>query len=584
MADYTIFITKERYARSIIDVPIVRDNNDLTVEFSFDSNSGFTSDGEKTVVFVTQRGRMERVISGTVCTIPMMTKEDGVSLGVGLIEGSIMTTSKAVIPIIDSVTTDSGSDVDEPDPDVPFTEELALTDAIWILRSADGEITKATLEQVEDLIGGGGGGGGSDGHSPYIGENGHWYEYDDATGQYVDTGTSAQGPTGATGATGPQGPAGPAGEQGPAGPTGPQGPTGETGATGATGATGPQGPAGPTGATGATGPQGPTGATGPQGPAGPAGSDGAAGKDGSFPVTYGVTTFAEIRAAVADNMLPVMNLNGAIYILTDGNSSTVVLSQIPRYDLMTAGSYSISSADVWTYHEVDVASLDDIQTVDVTYGSTSWAVVRNYLSRKKTVRCVKDDVVMWPVYVTNGGAVFGTVADDLSTISVAEIDAVGGWDYREMGVQETIRRISITMDYEHMDTPVNTNITNADLQSLITNSKPFAVDFRMQWGNIFVLRAFCDTFYYNASRSKVLTFLLVDDAASYITIAIDVNNPNAYAVASAQIGDDPFAKSSDLANKLDKNQGIANFGKFLTVGQDGAITLTTLTNYDGTVI
>ena len=61
---------------------------------------------------------------------------------------------------------------------------------------------------------------GADGHSPYIGNNGNWFVYDDSTEQYVDTEVEAQGPQGATGATGPQGP------------------------TGATGATGPQGPAG----------------------------------------------------------------------------------------------------------------------------------------------------------------------------------------------------------------------------------------------------------------------------------------------------------------------------------------------------
>ena len=61
---------------------------------------------------------------------------------------------------------------------------------------------------------------GRDGNSPYIGNNGNWFVYDDSTEQYVDTEVEAQGPQGATGATGPQGP------------------------TGATGATGPQGPAG----------------------------------------------------------------------------------------------------------------------------------------------------------------------------------------------------------------------------------------------------------------------------------------------------------------------------------------------------
>lgn len=43
------------------------------------------------------------------------------------------------------------------------------------------------------------------GKSPYIGENGNWYEYDDQNKTFVDTGIQAEGPEG------PEGPAGPAG-------------------------------------------------------------------------------------------------------------------------------------------------------------------------------------------------------------------------------------------------------------------------------------------------------------------------------------------------------------------------------------
>lgn len=47
---------------------------------------------------------------------------------------------------------------------------------------------------------------GQDSYSPYIGSDGYWYYYDDASQQYVE-GRYAQGATGATGATGPAGPA-----------------------------------------------------------------------------------------------------------------------------------------------------------------------------------------------------------------------------------------------------------------------------------------------------------------------------------------------------------------------------------------
>ena len=109
------------------------------------------------------------------------------------------------------------------------------------------------------------------GKSPYIGENGHWYEFNDQSQEFVDTEVNAQGPQGETGATGPQGPIGATGATGPQGPkgdtgaTGPQGPKGDTGATGATGAQGPKGDTGATGATGAQGPKGDTGAGVPTG-------------------------------------------------------------------------------------------------------------------------------------------------------------------------------------------------------------------------------------------------------------------------------------------------------------------------------
>lgn len=94
------------------------------------------------------------------------------------------------------------------------------------------------------------------GRSPYVGENGNWFEWDTDTASYTDTGVSAQGPAGPAGPAGSPGPQGPQGEKGDTGDAGPQGPQGPKGDTGNTG---PTGPAGPTGETGETGPQGPAG-------------------------------------------------------------------------------------------------------------------------------------------------------------------------------------------------------------------------------------------------------------------------------------------------------------------------------------
>ena len=80
-------------------------------------------------------------------------------------------------------------------------------------------------------------------HSPRI-ENGEWYVYDDATGDYVSTGVSATGPQGVPGRVGPQGPEGPQGRPGVPGSQGPQGVPGREGPVGPQGVPGTQGPQG----------------------------------------------------------------------------------------------------------------------------------------------------------------------------------------------------------------------------------------------------------------------------------------------------------------------------------------------------
>lgn len=50
------------------------------------------------------------------------------------------------------------------------------------------------------------------GFSPYIGENGHWFEYDDEQHQWIDTGVEAQGQDGTNGTDGVDGTDGVEGE------------------------------------------------------------------------------------------------------------------------------------------------------------------------------------------------------------------------------------------------------------------------------------------------------------------------------------------------------------------------------------
>ena len=59
--------------------------------------------------------------------------------------------------------------------------------------SADLEVTDNVTEGETVVL---------NGHSPYIGDNGYWWEYDDATQTYIDTGVKAQGEQGEPGAPG----------------------------------------------------------------------------------------------------------------------------------------------------------------------------------------------------------------------------------------------------------------------------------------------------------------------------------------------------------------------------------------------
>ena len=102
---------------------------------------------------------------------------------------------------------------------------------------------------------------GVDGKSPYVGENGNWFEWSGSG--WLDTGVPAlQGPQGPQGEKGEQGQTGPTGPQGETGPAGPQGEKGVDGTVAFEELTpeqiemlrGPQGEKGEPGEKGDTGP------------------------------------------------------------------------------------------------------------------------------------------------------------------------------------------------------------------------------------------------------------------------------------------------------------------------------------------
>jgi len=88
--------------------------------------------------------------------------------------------------------------IDDPDIDVEITVEdissSILQEAVEAANSAAERANDAAAaaEHMVDIH------TGPAGKSPYVGENGHWYEWDEETEQYVDTETEAQGETGTT--------------------------------------------------------------------------------------------------------------------------------------------------------------------------------------------------------------------------------------------------------------------------------------------------------------------------------------------------------------------------------------------------
>lgn len=155
MRHFNINISAERYARSADSKPLVRDNNDYTVQFVFNPDSGFTESGTKTAVFVTARGKQTREFTGTTCVVPMLEAEDGTHISIGVVEGLIHTTSPAHLVIIDSITTNAGDDVDAINPDSPLADTVALTDRVKVMLTASGATKSATLAQILALGGGG---------------------------------------------------------------------------------------------------------------------------------------------------------------------------------------------------------------------------------------------------------------------------------------------------------------------------------------------------------------------------------------------------------------------------------------------
>lgn len=79
----------------------------------------------------------------------------------------------------------------EPTPDIVSRIQQDAANAISIARNVERLADSGEFDGRD-------GADGLDGHSPYIGENGHWYTWDDSSGEYIDTYVPASGGGGGT--------------------------------------------------------------------------------------------------------------------------------------------------------------------------------------------------------------------------------------------------------------------------------------------------------------------------------------------------------------------------------------------------
>lgn len=118
MEHILVLITPERYARPLDEIAIVRDNGDYVVDFVLSEGCGFDPLREITAIFVTARGYQKRTAFGTSFLVPPMVKEDGRIVKIGISQGNLITTAYAVFPLIDSILSEDGIDIDAWNADV----------------------------------------------------------------------------------------------------------------------------------------------------------------------------------------------------------------------------------------------------------------------------------------------------------------------------------------------------------------------------------------------------------------------------------------------------------------------------------
>lgn len=116
--------------------------------------------------------------------------------------GSLKTYDRPVFNFVARTAEATGNvTIDEPETDVEIVVQdvsSSILDATILAALSAADRANEAAEAAERMVDIHQGPPGEDGKSPYIGENGHWYEWDEDAGEYVDTETEAQGETGTT--------------------------------------------------------------------------------------------------------------------------------------------------------------------------------------------------------------------------------------------------------------------------------------------------------------------------------------------------------------------------------------------------
>lgn len=162
MHKITVTVEAKRRASAPREAFVIADNNDWLVEFDIEDAAGFNTAAEMTAVLVTARGKLPDItFNAGQITLPRLIEADDGLLYIGVTQGDIKTTGWACVRIQQSIYTKAHGRT-APNPDdpqdydaLPAAEDLALTDEIVVNDVAAGRRERATLAQLQALIGGG---------------------------------------------------------------------------------------------------------------------------------------------------------------------------------------------------------------------------------------------------------------------------------------------------------------------------------------------------------------------------------------------------------------------------------------------